>query len=415
MPRRGPITSRDGTVLAEGTGSSRRYPQKTLASLVVGYTNKHSHAVAGKTTGGGQLGIERKYDAYLAGKSGRPAIPGDRVVLTIDAQLQRAVEAQLAKYEIGAAVIINVATGDVLAMASMPSLDLSQLNHRAYLTASIKNPGRLFRNKAVQSYRVGFSFAPFSAIAAVQTGTSSANAKHVCTGAMELGRYRFKCSGQHGRVGLGDALANGCRLYFWKLASATGLDTIATWARDFGFGVNSKVLFEERPGQVPDKAWYERHTRFRAGFTLNTSIGLGDLEVTPLQLARAYAALANGGRILVPQLVSRIVANTGATVWKSKPTLVRRLVLAKAVTAAVHRGLVQAAHNHAAPHLAAVASVVGPKSPRARAKDAVWLAGYAPHDAPKIAIALFIRGKAADEKAAWAIAAAIARAAAATR
>jgi penicillin-binding protein 2 len=149
-----------------------------------------------------------------------------------------------------------------------------------------------------------------------------------CEGYVTFGRRIFRCSHVHGSVRLQDAIAKSCNVYFFHLAETVGMDRIARVAQDFGLGEKTGLgINPEAPGRIPTRSWYALRYRgqFRVGFTLNMAIGEGDVTVTPLQLASAYAAIANGGTLYQPQIV-RAVETSDGTVVQEFPPRIRRQV-----------------------------------------------------------------------------------------
>ena len=125
-----------------------------------------------------------------------------------------------------------------------------------------------------------------------------------------------------------DAIARSCNVYFFHLAETVGMDRIARVAQAFGLGDKTGLgVNPEAPGRIPTRSWYALRYRgqFRVGFTLNTAIGEGDVTVTPLQLALAYAALANGGTLYQPQIVRAVETSDGAVVQEFPPRVRRQV------------------------------------------------------------------------------------------
>lgn len=246
------------------------------------------------------------------------ATPGSNVYLSIDVELQRGAEEAFAEYGVaGSVVVIEVETGAVLAMVSMPEFDpnrIADADAAPYKAELDRDPLKPWINRPIQGqYAPGSTFKAFTGLAALRTGVMSRGETVFAPGAFRLGRHTWRCHREagHGQVNLKDALKVSCDVYFYTAANRMGIDAIAETARAFGFGAKTGIaLRNEKPGIVPDVAWHDKAHKasggYQRGMAINTSIGQGALLVTPLQLAVSYAALANGGRVLEPQLVDRI-------------------------------------------------------------------------------------------------------------
>ncbi|MGH7269163.1 MAG: penicillin-binding transpeptidase domain-containing protein, partial [Polyangiaceae bacterium] len=149
-----------------------------------------------------------------------------------------------------------------------------------------------------------------------------------CEGYVVFGRRLFRCSHVHGPVRLKEAIARSCNVYFFHVAETVGMDRIAQVATSFGLGEKTGLgINPEASGRIPTRSWYALRYRgqFRVGFTLNMAIGEGDVTVTPLQLAEAYAALANGGTLYQPQVVRAVETSDGAVVQEFPPRIRRQI------------------------------------------------------------------------------------------
>ena len=277
----------------------------------------------------GKSGIEKVYDQALRGTAGwsrhevnalgreikelyrQDGSAGEDLELTIDLELQRHVHERLSQNPSAAAVVLDVHTGDVLALTSVPSFDPISFNDGLNpedwhaLTTDPKAP---LVNKAISGrYPPGSTFKMIVALAALEAGLASAERRVYCSGHMQLGRHRFHCwkRGGHGNIELVDALAQSCDVYFYDLARKVGVDRIAAMARRFGLGAPLEIdLPGELGGLVPDKAWKLaiHGVPWQLGETLIIGIGQGYMQATPLQLATMTARIANGGRAIVPRL-----------------------------------------------------------------------------------------------------------------
>jgi penicillin-binding protein 2 len=254
----------------------------------------------------------------------RPPAVGATVYLTLDARVQQATEAALKaamqgqRNRTGAAVVVDVRSGDIIALASFPGFDpnvmAGRLSPELY-QQMVSDPRDVFLNKAIAGeYPPASTFKMISTTAALETGRASLGKRYFCSGAINEGHQRFGCwkKGGHGSLNLREAIAQSCDVYFYELVRDAGLtpEDLKHYAALYGFGERTGLdLPEERPGLVPDRDWKktQKERWWRTGDTLNMVIGQGATTVTPLQLAMATAAVANGGELLKPRLVRKIV------------------------------------------------------------------------------------------------------------
>ncbi len=316
---------------------SRQYPYGNIAPHLLGYlaevsldqlkSGKFPHAVPGDLVG--KYGVEARFETRLAGKSGYKRVEVDargrmvRVVdvkrpqtgkdlsLTIDLDLQLAAEEALSGRP-GAVVAMDPRNGQVLVMASSPKFDpsifangLSSEEWKA-LNDPLLTP---LVNKAIQGqYAPGSTFKTVMAAAGLTEHVINQYTTFFCNGAMKLGRRRFRCwkRGGHGQTDLYKALVQSCDVYFYNVGLKLGVDRISKYAFSFGLGKKTGIdLPGEKPGRVPTRKWKYRRFRepWQKGETLNYSIGQGFLLVTPLQLSRMIAAVANGGILYRPEYI----------------------------------------------------------------------------------------------------------------
>jgi penicillin-binding protein 2 len=216
---------------------------------------------------------------------------------------------------------------------SKPSYDLNEMSGRLSTERARQiesDPYRpLIDKTSYESYFPGSVFKVFSALAALEDHILDPTTTFDCPGYYELGRRRFRCSEPHGKVDLRKAIVRSCNVYFFNLAEQTGMDRMARVARDFGLGEKTGIGINEAAGFIPNREWYMKRydNKFRLGFTLNEAIGQGNTRVTLVQLAMAYAAIANGGTLYVPQLVQAIKAPNGEVIEKFEPRVRRRIAV----------------------------------------------------------------------------------------
>lgn len=322
--------------VAPSSGYARAYPLGAAVAHLVGYVGPASIEDYQKThdplliTPGfkvGKEGLERTMEPWLRGKPGakrtevtahgklvadlttKPEVMGHTLRLTIDAGLQDYTARRLGP-ESGSAVVVEVATGNVLAMASMPAYDpnifsggISQ-SEWAMLSADDHLP---LMNKALQGlYPPGSTVKPMVALALLRAGVPATDTV-VCSGAYRVGNGFFHCwrHGGHGAIDMHRAIAQSCDIYFYTMARRIGIDQIARTARLLGLGQKFPLPFvSQRYGTVPDTAWklakYKKP--WTVADTVNSAIGQGYFLVNPLQLAMMASRIA-GGQLLEPRLI----------------------------------------------------------------------------------------------------------------
>ncbi|MEZ5465884.1 MAG: penicillin-binding protein 2 [Lysobacteraceae bacterium] len=313
---------------------TRRYPYGELFAHVIGYVGRlDERDLAGMsgqeiddydgTTHIGKSGIEKHYETELHGTVGferveinaegrvlrvierQPAVPGRDLFLSIDADLQAAVEAAF-EGQPGAAVAVDPGNGEVLALLSLPSYDPNDfvygISQRDY-SALLANPGRPLFNRALSGgYEPGSTLKPFIGLAGLELGLRRPTDRVLSTGAYKLPgqdrEYRDYRRGGHGWVDLKEALAQSVNTYFYELAVDLGIDRMGAYMATFGFGERSGIdLDGEATGILPSREWKLRNRQqvWFPGETVIAGIGQGFWVVTPLQLAEGLAMLANGG------------------------------------------------------------------------------------------------------------------------
>lgn len=293
----------------------------------------------------GKTGIEKALDKDLRGSAGNVEMEvnvlgrevrelkrdngtvGSRVVLSIDAELQRYTQERLAQTRSASAVIMDVHTGALYALASHPGFDPNLFTRG--ISAErweelLADPAFPLTNKALAGqYPPGSTFKMVTALALLEEGAITSKSTVFCPGHYELGRDRFHCwkhSG-HGWVSVVSALAESCDTFFYKNSTEIGIDKIAEMARRLG--LDQKYGFElpeERAGLMPDKSWKERYIgqKWQPGETVVASIGQGYIQTTPLQLAVMTSRLVNGGYAVKPWIIGMNGdAVTGQQQWES--------------------------------------------------------------------------------------------------
>lgn len=433
--------------------SRRHYPHGALIGFVTGHmgninrdtlkSSRHLGYRVGDRVG--HTGIERQWENYLRGRLGQRArvvdarrrevaspppaavealpddtdpIPGQDIYLTLDLDLQRVAYEALADRLAGAVVAMEVKTGRILAMVSVPNIDPARYEQpipSAEWQAWTESPLKPFIDKTVQEHFFpGSTYKVVSALTALQHPEFDPDETFECEGSIKYGGRRFRDTHRHGEMNLRSAITESCNTYFYQLAidNLLSLERVETVARGLGLGERSGLgLNGEVRGTIPTEEFEAREGTYQGGVRLNSAIGQGNVKVTVLQLAVLYAAIANGGYVMTPTLVDRIETNDGKLVLSSQPQ--RRNdepVIDPADRARIHTGLVGVvnteegtAYSERLPNIV-VAGKTGTaevgrekRSPSAddiegwdTSQDHAWFAGYAPADNPQIVVVALV-------------------------
>jgi penicillin-binding protein 2 len=321
---------------------SRDYPYSENYTHVLGYVSaasandilnnvsiKNNHVPGLKV---GKTGLEKTYESELIGTNGiqryevnaygkrinqidfREGIKGKTIKLTLDTEIQKLC-AELLIGVAGSISVMDIFTGEIVAMHSSPSFDpnlfLFGINHDDWQLIR-NNPLKPLVNKTLSGlYSPGSTIKPIVALAALENDVISTNFKVNCTGKIEMYGQTYHCWKKkgHGVVNLKDAMKQSCDTYFYEIARKLGVDRLKKTAVKFGLG--EKVLEEnfgnEKRGLVPDTEWKKNNLGkgWVLGETLITGIGQGYLQTTPLQLCLMTAQLANGGYKIYPRIISK--------------------------------------------------------------------------------------------------------------
>ncbi len=422
---------------------ARSYPQGALGSEFLGLlgevskselaSSMYKHAHAGVVVG--QSGIEATYDSVLnpglppahlrVDSMGRIAGPLQRndvrspptLQLTIDARLQRAAEKAvqdgiaLARQNGrnptgGSAVVMNPQTGAIYALASSPNYNqVRAARDPSYLSRLYRDPSRPLVNRAIAGvYPTGSTFKPIVAEAGLSTGIITSSTPLLCSGSFDLGGTIFKNveAGVYSTMSLRTALAESCDTWFYRLGdliynrnpSAHGM-SIQQWARKLGLGAAPNLdMVGASAGLLPTPSWLQRTQResWYEGQTINLAIGQGYLQASPLQMAVAYSALANGGTVVTPHVGGAIIRGESVHKLTFKPA--RKLKLTDVQS--IRDGLYEAAHSPTGTSASVFANfpiAVAGKTGTAEAppgSDHSWYASWAPFDHPKVVVVVMI-------------------------
>jgi penicillin-binding protein 2 len=420
---------------------TREYPAApVMAAHVFGYVGEVSEAQVNASeelkSGDivGQSGIERIYNALLMGEDGARQVTvnsvgreirvdetinpveGKRLQLTIDRDVQRAVEGGFRALGFnGAAVLLDPATGEVLAYTSLPSYDPNAFASgvdRATWAALNTDTLRPLMDRAIQGiYSPGSTFKMTVAAAALEEGLIDPNFHVYCGGSGVFYGRSFRChkAGGHGTVDLRQAIEQSCNVYFYTVGNMVGIDRLHKWATLLGIGVKSGIdLPNEVTGIMPSQEWKRQRTgeKWYAGETISVSIGQGQVSVTPISMAVMMATLANGGTRVTPHLLKAVNDGSG---WKPVPPPApqSQVTMKPAHLQAIRDGLWMVV-NHAGTGgraripgrdvagktgTAQVISLEGGRAAAGRTtrdlRDHGWFVFFAPRDNPQIAGVIF--------------------------
>jgi penicillin-binding protein 2 len=392
----------------------------------------------------GRQGVEKSLDRDLRGVAGgnrvevdargrvvgedvggsRPPVPGKDVTLTLDLDVQkRALE--VFGQESGGCVVMDVRNGDILAMVSAPSFDpnlfVSGVPTSVYRALADYERKPLLDKAIYGSFPAGSTFKMVTALAFLDAGISPTERVN-CTGGYRYGNRTFRCwrRGGHGSMDMHNAIKNSCDTYFYHLCNRAGIDRIARVAKSLGLNQVYEIgIAGQSAGTMPSTQWkadYARRTgathpdagTWYPGETLSVAIGQGAIETTALQLAVMTARLANGRKAITPRLIRKVgeADRPSGAAADNLPFSTEHLDIVRAGMAAVANDVTGTAYRASQLGLGDILMAgktgtaqsrdygTGSRGPR----DAVWtrrdhalFVAFAPHDAPRYAIALIIQ------------------------
>ena len=390
----------------------RSYPHGRLAAHVLGYTSgiteeeykelePKGYRIRDRV---GRSGVEKAYESHLRGEWGGQKVEvnaagqvqrilGDKLAragkdlrLTLDLPLQLAAERALDGVRKGAIVAMDPQTGAIRAMASRPTFNPNVFSPGPTMAqwAALNAPDAPLLNRAFQGFPPASTFKIITSIAALESGLYSPSSKVMTMNSFCYAGLCYGDHGAHGAIGFPFALAVSSNTFYYQVGLKIGPDPLFSAARRLGYGslTGIELKGEETPGLLGDQAWKKEvlGEPWTPVDTITSSIGQGALQVTPIQMARMYAAVANGGWLVVPHLVER-------------PTPRQWLGLKPATLAVVRDGLRQVVTNGTAtmlndPKLPPVAGKTGTAEDPPR-PDHAWFGGYAPANKPTLVIIAF--------------------------
>src|SRR5947209_242363 len=424
----------------------RSYVYGALAAHILGYvgapddTNKEEARKFTFYQGDvdGKSNIEKAMDDYLRGKPGvrhlrrnakgtidgvlreDPPQQGANVFLTIDARIQAIADEALRAVSRAGAVVIDPNNGNILAMASVPSFDpnafIPSIKAKDW-QALRKDEADPLVNRPIMALPLGSTFKLITSLAGLRKNLT--NAKFNCGGGVSYGEHFFQCwvaskHYTHGTIGLADAIKVSCDSFFYQYGNAAGIQSIDVIGKMLGMGEESGLqLSGEQTGNMPGPEWMQIHhpqERWSSAQTANVSIGQGYTLVSPLQLAVAYAAVANGGVCYYPRLVDRVLNQDGSPLLDEHGNVavpqtprVRsdlRQEISQDKIDVVRKGLWKVVNEEAGTGGRARLKDVGVagKTGTAQATDrgheenVAWFASFAPFDHPKYVVAVMVQG-----------------------
>ena len=434
--------------LAVVQGFRRVYPAGPLAAHALGYVRlpaQEDLEENGELAPGmfvGASGVERREDRRLAGAPGRrlvvvdargrelgtvariPARNGTDLTLTLDLELQR-VAARAMGDRAGAVVALDPGTGAVRVLYSSPSYDPNAFARgmsREEWARLRDDPLHPLQDRCLRGqYPPGSTIKPFMAITGLESGVITPASTVWCPGSVTIGGHTFRCWARwgHGRVGLVRSIEVSCDVFYYTLGQRLGIGRIAPGLRRWGFGSRTGLdPAAERPGLVGDPEW-SRTVRGRPwypGTTISVAIGQGPLLATPIQLARAFAALAEGGRLPTPRLVagggSVPVRDLGLGEAVLKPVLEGlRLVVAGPEGTARRLAPLPIAGKTGTAQVVRKREGVDMKTVERRFRHHAWFVGWAPVTRPRLVVAVLVEHGGEGAAAAAPVAGAVLRAA----
>ncbi|WP_319588073.1 penicillin-binding protein 2 [uncultured Desulfobulbus sp.] len=359
----------------------RIYHYGNLASHLIGYMgeiNKAELDKADKTLYKGsdligKMGLERLRETDLRGEKGHDnmevnalgfeqenlkgdePLPGKDMYLTLDVELQKIAEEEMAvKNRAGAVVVMEANTGRLLAVASAPELNLEEfvggISQKAW-QGMLDNPLHPLINKVIQGqYPPGSTYKPITAFAGLAEGVITPETTFFCPGSMQFANRTYRCwkKGGHGTVSLKRALGESCDVYFYNVGLKLGVDRLAKYGKMFGLGEKTGVEMEyEKPGIAPSSEWKRKryNVKWHEGETLSVAIGQGYNLTTPLQVGMMTMVVANGGTLYKPSVVEQIIDPNGKQVSAFKPEVLSMLQGQGKNLKLVREGMVEAVNS----------------------------------------------------------------------
>ncbi|MEY2440218.1 MAG: penicillin-binding protein 2, partial [Verrucomicrobiota bacterium] len=415
----------------------RNYPGGKLAGQIIGYTGKTGRNLDGIIDNHetlwpeteGREGLEQTFNDILTGKHGEykltfdkdgrktseklitPPVPGNTVVTTLDVRLQELAEKALeSKAKRGAIVVIDPNTGDILAMASWPSYNpnvfIPSISAEKFKALQDDPDIPLLPRAFRSSYPPGSTFKIAVGIAALESGAVRSDDLFECVPSIQIGNLTFHNwkKGDRGALNFVQALTESCDTWFYQVGMKTGAEPIIDWALKLGFGAKCGIpLRGEVEGRIPNDE-YMKATHGRKllnGDIANMSIGQGDIQVTPLQMAQAVGVVANGGTFYQTRLVQQVQTFDNEIVSAYQVRAKRALDLSARTMDQLRTGMIDVVNgaggtaHQASLDAVEVAGKTGTAQwgPKNKERTAAWFAGFLPADQPQFAFAALYEGE----------------------
>ncbi len=377
----------------------------------------------------GKFGVERTYNEKLTGDDGSrvvlvdslgrdvglleevDSVIGDNLHLTLDLELQTTAE-NLLEGKVGAIVAMDPRNGEILALASSPSFDPNNFSTRISPEAwnqLVNDPDRPLQNRAIQNaYPPGSIFKVIMAEAGLDEGLVDDSTRVFCRGSAFFYNREFHCAAKqgHGSVGIEDAIARSCNIFFYELGRRLGISRIAEHAQALGLGGKTGIdLPGERSGVMPSPEWKQRTrgVKWYVGETISVSIGQGAVTTTPIQMLRAVACIASGGRLTTPHVLLRAEGVKDESLFRTEQSV----VIDPEAMSTIRSGMWQSVNNSGTGHGAAIpgldicgktgtVQVIGAEREKElngnlpALEDHSWFVGFAARDNPEIAVVAFV-------------------------
>lgn len=354
----------------------------------------------------GKSGIEKTYNSRLMGVPGEkfeeitldtmradklilemPPIPGNNIILTIDGRIQGIAEKALGERR-GSIVVMDPWNGEVIAMAAFPRYNLNTLN-KDYSALS-RNPQKPFLNRPIQSVLPpGSVFKIVTAIAALEENKIDENTQFACYGSLKVGGHRFRCLSKygHGLLNVEEALQYSCNIFFFEAAKVLGGSLLKEWADKFGLGNTTNIeLAYEKKGNMPESKSMSQ--------TINLSIGQGAMLVTPIQITKMIAMIANGGWYISPHILQKITDYNGNIILNNKQKPAEKIDISEENLDIIKRSLRRVVTDGTAKRIGlkelCVAGKTGTTQTSRKDENHAWFVGYAPFENPKYCFTVVI-------------------------
>jgi len=422
----------------------RHYINRQSAAHLIGYLGEINpgELSSGKFPGCrqgdliGKFGAEKAYESFLRGKRGGRQVevnsvgqvikvlktvdshPGYNFYLTIDQAVQEKAEALL-EGVVGAAVAMEPATGQILALVSNPSFDQNSFVSGMSIDqwdSLTSDPLKPLTNRVVQGeYAPASTYKIVTAIAGLEEGIIDENTTFTCPGYYKFKGREYRCwkKAGHGTMSIVKALAQSCDVFFYNVGQRVGVDRLAWYANECGLGLETGInLDHEMRGLIPTAEWKKRRfgIEWQEGETLSIAIGQGFNLVTPLQMVTLISAVANGGNRYRPEILKHIETAEGKIVRESKPQRIGRLPVSSKTLELVKQGLWEVVNYEkgtargARIHGLDVSGKTGTGQVISRKEDEdeteeelpdhlkphAWFVAYAPSENPEIAVAVIV-------------------------